>query len=215
LLRAIFGADRADSGQLWIGEERQPRRFEHPRQAVAAGVAMLTEDRKQDGLLLTKPVRLNTSIAFLKRLRHGWGTLNRALETSDANRLAAKLSIKCESVEQPVEELSGGNQQKVVVAKWLLRDAEVLLLDEPTRGVDVAARAQLYEQFDELAARGKALVIVSSDLQELMELCDRILVISAGRLTAEFPRGQWSEEKLMAAAFQGYLHAEECPLDVS
>lgn len=169
---------------------------------------MVTEDRKQDGLLLAKSVRVNTSVAFLKRFRQAWGGLDEKLEMADATRLAAELNIKCASVEQPVEELSGGNQQKVVVAKWLLRDAEILLLDEPTRGIDIGARAQLYQQFDELAARGKALVIVSSDLQELMELCDRILVMSAGRLTAEFDRGRWTEEKIMAAAFEGYLHGD-------
>lgn len=208
LLRAIFGADRADAGDLWIGDQASPRRLVHPRQAVAAGIAMVTEDRKQDGLLLAKSVRVNTSVAFLKRFRQAWGGLDEKLEMADATRLAAELNIKCESVEQPVEELSGGNQQKVVVAKWLLRDAEILLLDEPTRGIDIGARAQLYQQFDELAARGKALVIVSSDLQELMELCDRILVMSAGRLTAEFDRGRWTEEKIMAAAFEGYLHGD-------
>src|SRR5690606_23429720 len=160
-----------------------------------------TEDRKQDGLLLTKPVRINTSVAFLRRFRRSGGRLDQTLEFSDANRLTAELNINCESVEQPVEELSGGNQQKAVGAKWLLRDADILLLDEPTRGIDLGARAQLYRQFDDLAARGKALVIASSDLQELMDLCDRIVVMSAGRLTAEFARGQWSQEKIMAAAF--------------
>ncbi len=208
LLRAIFGADRPDSGELRIGEHARPVRFGHPRQAVAAGLGMVTEDRKQDGLLLTKPVRINTSVAFLRRFRLPWGRLDQASEFSEAHRLAAELHIKCDSVEQPVDELSGGNQQKVVVAKWLLRDANILLLDEPTRGIDVHARVQLYRQFDELAAHGKALVIVSSDLQELMDLCDRIVVMSAGRLTAEFARGDWSQEKIMAAAFEGYLQMD-------
>lgn len=208
LLRAIFGADPVDSGELWLGDHSQPQRFQHPRQAVAAGLAMVTEDRKQDGLLLSKSVRLNTSVAFLNRFRRALGWLDQSLESADANRLAAELQIKCESVEQSVEELSGGNQQKVVVAKWLLRDAEILLLDEPSRGIDIGARAQLYRQFDELAGRGKTLVIVSSELQELMDLCDRILVMSAGRLTAEFARDQWSEEKIMAAAFEGYLQTD-------
>ena len=205
LLRAIFGADRADSGELRIGKGGRPRRFSHPRQAVAAGLAMVTEDRKQDGLLLTKSVRINTSLASPARFRGPLGRLDRLQEISAANRLATELSTKCESVEQPVEQLSGGNQQKVVVAKWLLRDADVLLLDEPTRGIDIGARQQLYRKIDELAARGKALVIVSSDLQELMDVCDRILVLSAGHVTAEFVRGRWSQEEIMAAAFAGYL----------
>jgi ribose transport system ATP-binding protein len=103
-----------------------------------------------------------------------------------------------------VAELSGGNQQKVVVARWLLRDCDVLLFDEPTRGIDVAAKVAVYRVLNELAARGKALVVVSSELPELMALCDRIAVISAGRVAATFARGEWSEEAIVAAAFSEY-----------
>ena len=205
LLRAVFGADRADSGRLLVSNNPRPLRFHHPRQAVAAGLALVTEDRKQDGLLLSKPVRMNMSLADIPHFRRSWGRFDQQRELSEATRLAAQLETRCESVEQPVEELSGGNQQKVIVAKWLLRDADILLLDEPTRGIDIGARTQLYGLFDQLAARGKAMVIVSSDLQELMTLCDRIVVMSAGRITAEFQRGDWSQERITAAAFEGYL----------
>jgi ribose transport system ATP-binding protein len=118
------------------------------------------------------------------------------------------LETRFTSIEQSVETLSGGNQQKVAVAKWLLRDAEVFLFDEPTRGIDVAARRRIYRLFESLAANGKGLVIVSSDLEELLETCDRIAVMSAGHLVETFDRGNWSEDKIMQAAFSGYMERQ-------
>ncbi len=116
--------------------------------------------------------------------------------------------MRSESVEQPVDELSGGNQQKVVFARWLHRDCEVLLLDEPTRGVDIGARADLYAQMEGLAAAGKAILMVSSDLRELMSVCDRIGVMSAGRLVRIFERGEWTQQLLLEAAFSAYRAAD-------
>ena len=116
--------------------------------------------------------------------------------------------MRSDSIEQPVAQLSGGNQQKVVFARWLHRDCAVLLLDEPTRGVDIGARADIYAQMDRLAAAGKALLMVSSDLRELMAMCDRIGVMSAGRLVGVFERGQWTQHQLLEAAFSGYSAAE-------
>jgi ribose transport system ATP-binding protein len=114
------------------------------------------------------------------------------------------MEVQCRSIDQPVAELSGGNQQKVVMGRWLLRVCEVLLLDEPTRGVDAAARESIYSLLRQLAGLGKALVVVSSELNELMSLCDRITVLSAGRTVAAFDPHQWTPEKLTQAAFQGY-----------
>jgi ribose transport system ATP-binding protein len=111
------------------------------------------------------------------------------------------------SIEQPVAQLSGGNQQKVLMGRWLMRDCDVLLLDEPTRGIDVGARQTIYGLLDDLAARGKALVVVSSEPRELMAICDRIAVLSAGRIAATFARGEWTEASIMHAAFSGYLDA--------
>jgi len=116
--------------------------------------------------------------------------------------------VRSDSIEQPVDQLSGGNQQKVVFARWLHRDCSVLLLDEPTRGVDIGARADIYAQIDRLAAAGKALLMVSSDLRELMSVCDRIGVMSAGRLVGIFERGEWTEHLLLEAAFSAYAAAE-------
>ena len=131
--------------------------------------------------------------------RAGW--LRGDQERAEVQRLRDLLRVRSESIEQPVAELSGGNQQKVVFARWLHRDCDVLLLDEPTRVVDVGARADLYTELDRMTDAGKALLMVSSDLRELMAMCDRIGVMSAGRLVAVFERGQWSEQSLLAAAF--------------
>lgn len=119
-----------------------------------------------------------------------------------AHKYGELVKTHYESLDQPVEQLSGGNQQKVVIARWLLRDATVLLFDEPTRGIDVGAKATVYHLLSELADQQKALVVVSSDLEELLAICDRIGVMSAGQMVAVFPRGQWSKEKITAAAFQ-------------
>jgi ribose transport system ATP-binding protein len=115
------------------------------------------------------------------------------------------LSVRCSSTEQTVGELSGGNQQKVVIAKWLYRDSAVLIFDEPTRGIDVGAKFEIYHMLGELAEKGKAVIVISSDLKELMAVCDRIGVMSAGRLVGTFDRCEWSEEKIMSAAFSEYV----------
>jgi len=202
LLRAIFGADRADAGGVAVGGA-PPRRFRSPREAVAAGVAMIPEDRKEHGLLLPRPIRVNATIAHLAAFRRRGGLLDRRAETRAVERAGAAMDLRSSGPEQPVAELSGGNQQKVLIARWLMRDAEVYLFDEPTRGIDVAAKAAVYRLLDDLARRGKACVVVSSEMEELMTLCDRIAVLSAGRLVRTFERGAWSHERLLAAAFEG------------
>ncbi len=206
LVRLIFGADVADSGRIFLQDENRPRRFCHPSQAVAAGLAMVTEDRKDNGLLLPHSIRVNTTLAAMRSRFSIGGLVRRAAERIAAAEMCELLEIRCTSIEQSAETLSGGNQQKVAVAKWLVRDADIFLFDEPTRGIDVAARRQIYRLFDTLAAEGKALVIVSSDLEELLETCDRIAVMSAGRLVETFSRGDWSEERIMQAAFSQHIN---------
>ncbi|MDP3228113.1 MAG: sugar ABC transporter ATP-binding protein [Acidovorax sp.] len=177
-----------------------PRGFASPLQAIAAGVGLVTEDRKSQGLLLAQPIRINATLSDLSAVsRSGW--LKIALENRLVQGFVRTLGIRCRSAEQPVGQLSGGNQQKVVFARWLHREGRVLLLDEPTRGVDVGARAELYGELDRMASEGRALLMVSSDLRELMAMADRIGVMSAGRLVAVFERGEWSEQSLLAAAF--------------
>jgi len=208
LLRLIDGADRKDAGEVLLGESQAPARISSPMQAVRQGIGFVTEDRKSQGLLLPQSIRVNATLANLAAVsRAGW--LRRDDERAEVQRLRELLRVRSESIEQPVAELSGGNQQKVVFARWLHRDCDVLLLDEPTRGVDIGARADIYAQMDKLAAAGKALLMVSSDLRELMSQCDRIGVMSAGRLVRIFERGQWTEQLLLEAAFSAYTAAEK------
>jgi ribose transport system ATP-binding protein len=205
MLRAVFGADPPEAGRLSRGSDSRPLHIRSPRDAVRAGIGMVPEDRKEHGLLLPQPVRVNITLARLYAVagRHGW--IDRSRERRTAEHLGSRLDVRSQSVEQPVAQLSGGNQQKVVIARWLLRDCDVLLFDEPTRGIDVAAKHIVYQTLAEMAEQGKALVVVSSELRELMTICDRILVMSAGRIAATFRRDEWNEEAIMAAAFSGYV----------
>lgn len=200
LLRLIFGADRADAGRIEVGSPLKPVRIHSPGDAVRHGISLLTEDRKDEGLMLGLPIATNIALGNMPAVtRRGW--LQPARERALAQRHIGALRIRCGGPAQPVGELSGGNQQKVAIARWLERDTPVLLFDEPTRGVDVGAKFDIYALLDALAARGKALVVVSSDLRELMQLCDRIGVMRAGRLTHVFQRDGWSQDALLAAAF--------------
>jgi ribose transport system ATP-binding protein len=203
-MRAVFGADRADAGQVYLHGTSEPAGIRTPRDAVRNGIALLTEDRKEQGLLLPLAVRENISLTRLSNVsRFGW--LDLSQERAVAGRYISALSVRCSSTEQKVGELSGGNQQKVVIAKWMYRDCDILIFDEPTRGIDVGAKFEIYHMLVELAAQGKAIIFVSSDLKELMAVCDRMMVMSAGRVAATLDREQWSEEKIMSAAFSGYV----------
>ncbi len=204
LLEAIYGVRHVDSGTVSLGGDSVPQVFRSPADAVKAGLAMAPEDRKQDGLLLSKSVLINTTLATLDQ-HSGRGFMKRDAEVRTAEEKGHRMKLKYDSVDQAVVELSGGNQQKVVLARWLARDANVLLLDEPTRGIDVPAKELIYELLHELAEQGKGVLVVSSDLPELMSLCDRILVMSAGRIAGEFHPDTWTQEAITQAAFSGYL----------
>ena len=204
-LRAIFGAYRLDDGEVWIGNRRA--NFRNPKDAVKAGLGLVTEDRKQDGLLLSQSVRVNTTLSSVGRHANGSGWLNAEAETETTTKFCKRLQVRCDSTEQSVSELSGGNQQKIVMARWLACDCDVLLFDEPTRGIDVAAKDAIYQLLQELADAGKAVVLVSSELVELMLLSDRILVLSLGRVTGEFTPGAWTQEKITQASFEGHLES--------
>ena len=168
--------------------------------AIRAGIGLVTEDRKSQGLLLSQSIRVNTTLAGINRVsRAGWMQTNE--DTQAAQHWISRLRIRSRSSEQAVSTLSGGNQQKVVFARWLHEPCDVLLLDEPTRGVDVGARADLYNEMDHMVAENKAVLMVSSDLRELTAMCDRIGVMHDGRLVAVFERGEWTEQQLLAAAF--------------
>ena len=204
-LRALFGAAPKDGGEVFVGDSAAPVRIHAPADAIRAGIGMVPEDRKQDGLLLGQSIRVNTTLATLPRHTRAGGWIDRHAEAKTTDNLRQRLAVKCSSGEQAVSELSGGNQQKVVIGRWLARDSDVLLFDEPTRGIDVAAKDMVYQLLRELAADGKAVVFVSSELTELMAVCDRLLVMSAGRIAAQFLPGEWTQEKITQAAFSGYL----------
>jgi ribose transport system ATP-binding protein len=201
-VRALFGADTRAGGRI-LRDGREVT-IRSPRDAVGAGICLLTEDRKAQGLILDMACYVNITLTDLGRVSRAT-LLQPAAERAAAQRLVDDLSIKTPSVDQLVGNLSGGNQQKVVIAKWLFRQAEVLVFDEPTRGIDVGARFEIYELLWRLARAGKAILIVSSDLPELMGICHRILVFSNSRITADLPRADFSEERILASAFQEYL----------
>ena len=168
---------------------------------------MLTEDRKQNGLLLSQSIAWNISLASLWKRFATLGLIKRRTEAETAEAMRQKMDVRSESIDQLVFTLSGGNQQKVAVAKWLVRDADIFLLDEPTRGIDVAARRRIHRLIRSLSDQGKAVIIVSSDLEELLETCDTIAVLSRGELVASFDRPDWSESQIMQAAFSRYVQS--------
>ncbi|TDJ74688.1 sugar ABC transporter ATP-binding protein [Pseudomonas putida] len=203
LLRLIYGADRADRGSIAVGQPLREVVIDSPKAAVKAGIALITEDRKGEGLLLSQSIGANLSLGNLGAVSRA-GVLDAGAEQALAERQIEALRIRSAGPQQVVGELSGGNQQKVVIGRWLARDCQVLLFDEPTRGIDVGAKFDIYGLLAELARQGKALVVVSSDLRELMLICDRIAVLSAGHLIDTFAREHWSQDQLLAAAFAGY-----------
>ena len=203
LLRLIYGADRAERGSIWLGDPLRPVKIGSPVDAVRHGLALITEDRKGEGLLLTQSVAANLSLGNMGAVA-SHGLLDSKRENALARRQIEAMRIRTAGPGQVVNELSGGNQQKIVIGRWLERDCDVLLFDEPTRGIDVGAKFDIYTLLGALTRSGRAIVVVSSDLRELMLICDRIAVMSAGRLVDTFERANWSQDVLLAAAFAGY-----------
>ncbi len=200
LLRAIFGADQPDAGTIEV--DGQPARFRSPAQALRRGLGLLPEDRKTQGLLLDRALRENVSLASLRRFTR-FGFLRPAAEERVVRELIDDLHIAARGPGQPVMTLSGGNQQKVVLARWLARRCGILLFDEPTRGVDVGAKEEIYRLIHALAAEGAAVLIVSSELKELFAICPRILVMREGRLVGEFAGLDLREDDVVDAMLMG------------
>ena len=182
--------------------EGRPVWFEHPREAIDAGLGLVPEDRKALGLFPQMTVRENITIAILDRIAR-LGFIDRRLEERTALDTARRCGIKATGTDDPILTLSGGNQQKALLARWLTAKPEVLLLDDPTRGIDVGAKADLYALLDVLRSDGLAIILTSSELPELLKMCDRILVLSEGRAVAEFPRAEATETRIMDAATGG------------
>ncbi|MCX8035542.1 MAG: sugar ABC transporter ATP-binding protein [Candidatus Sumerlaeia bacterium] len=198
LARLLIGAERKTAGQILL--DGRPAAIRHPADAVACGMAYASEDRKTEGLVLGMTVRENATMSIHERISTRAGFIRRTAENAIADAQIAKLQIKVSDREQITRNLSGGNQQKVVLAKCLAIRPRVLILDEPTRGIDVGAKAEVHKIIADLADEGVAVLVISSELPELLHLCDRILVMHEGRLTADLPRDQADEESIMKAA---------------
>lgn len=196
--RLIFGADKPDSGAIKL--KGKPVHFRSPRDAVAAGVGLVPEDRKHQGVILDKPIRVNATMARMSSITTALGFLRRGLERRTVSELGQSLRLKAASVDAPVSSLSGGNQQKVVLAKWFHADGDLIILDEPTRGVDVGAKTEIYTLVNRLAEAGKAVLVISSEHQELFGLCDRVLVMREGEIRGELRPDGYSEENLLSLA---------------
>jgi rhamnose transport system ATP-binding protein len=194
---AIFGVAPAASGVIRIKGKKAA--IKNPQDAMRQGIAMVSEDRAISGLLLPFSIEHNVTFAILKKLARRI-FLNFRKEDELVEDFRSKLNIKMRTSAQEVRELSGGNQQKVVLAKWLLTEPDILILDEPTRGIDIGAKAEVYKLITELARQGKAILMISSELPEILQLSDRVYVMCEGRMTAEFSRSETDSAKIMTAA---------------
>ncbi len=195
--RAIYGADPIDSGEIYINGEKV--KIKSPEDAVKKGICYLSEDRKRYGLMLDKSVAENSVLASLDDyIKFGW--INDSLIESDAARENEKLKTKTPSMKQLLKNLSGGNQQKVIIARWLLKDCDIFIFDEPTRGIDIGAKSEMYTLMEELASQGKAVIMISSELAEIQRLSDRVVVMCEGRITGEIDISDATQEKIMACA---------------
>lgn len=199
LCRAIFGIEPVPTGEIRVAGK--PIKIRSPREAVAAGIAFVTEDRQKSGLALRLPIACNTVLANMRAVSW-YGIVSDAAESRAAEASIARLRIKVSSGKQPAGQLSGGNQQKVVIAKWLFRGARIFLFDEPTRGIDVGAKAEVFEVMDSLARSGAAILMVSSEMPELLQVADRILVMRQGAISGVLPRGTTQEEIMKLATLE-------------
>jgi ribose transport system ATP-binding protein len=197
--RAIFGADHIDSGEIYIKGKKV--NIKSPADAVHNGIGYLSEDRKQFGLMLGMDVKANVAIASMKSFLKPLGWLNASKIIRQAKDMVELLKIKTPSVNQSVGNLSGGNQQKVVIGKWLTKDADILIFDEPTRGIDIGAKDEIYHLLNDLVAQGKSIIMISSELPEILRLSHRIVVMCEGRITGEIENDEnASQESIMALA---------------
>jgi ribose transport system ATP-binding protein len=196
--RAIFGADPIDSGELYLRGKKL--NIKSPKDAVKQKVGLVPENRKDQGVILSMSIKHNSTMASLKKIRKFFDVIHRKKEELIVERLRDKLKIKTDTIENPVANLSGGNQQKVVLAKWISADCDLIIFDEPTRGVDVGAKVEIYNLINDLAKKGHALLVISSELMEIIGVCDRTLVMHNGQITGELGKNELSEESIMKLA---------------
>jgi ribose transport system ATP-binding protein len=200
VVRAIFAADAPESGEVLVKGE--PVTINTPTDAVRHGIAYLSEDRKRYGLALGMNVETNIALASLGRFANRFGWVRPSATRAQALSLVQALAIKTPGIKQRVKNLSGGNQQKVVIAKWLTADTDILIFDEPTRGIDVGAKSEIYKLLNDLARQGKAIIMISSELPEILRMSHRILVMCEGRITGELASAEATQERIMTLATQ-------------
>jgi rhamnose transport system ATP-binding protein len=193
----MFGVDRADAGEMWLDGE--PVAIDSPARALRLGIGYVPEDRHRQGLVLDFSIVANLTLPILRRLSR-LGQIDRRRERALAGDYARRLQVKAPGLTALTSGLSGGNQQKVVLAKWLATDPRVLILDEPTRGIDVGTKAEVHRIISHLATQGMAILLISSELPEVLAMADRVLVMHEGRISGEFPRDEATEERVMSAA---------------
>ena len=197
LARALFGADQIDSGNIYINQK--PKRVKSPCHAINLGIGFLTEDRKSQGLILNLSVRENICLPNVERFSNR-GIMNVRKENQEAERYVKELRIKTPGLKQKVMALSGGNQQKVVLSKWLCSHADIFIFDEPTRGIDVGSKVEIYNLMNRLTAEGVAILMISSELPEILGMSDRILVMHQGRISGQFSSKEATQEKILHCA---------------
>ena len=209
-VRAVFGAEPYDNGNVYM--ERKKVQIRTPTDAIDLGIALVPEDRKQQGLFITQSVRWNITLPSLKRLCVWRYFINPGAEDELIARFRKNLRIRMANNEVPVRNLSGGNQQKVILARCMALEPKVLIVDEPTRGIDIGAKAEVHKLLRNLASEGTAVVVISSELPEILSLCDRIVTVKEGRITSDMPASEATEEKLMKFMALGkgetHVHAE-------
>ena len=197
--RALFGADKKDSGEIYINGKKVE--INSPEDAVKCGIGYLSEDRKRYGCVVAKTVAENTTMASMENFMSGL-FINKKKEEESAWEYVKALKTKTPTVDTEVVNLSGGNQQKVVIAKWLVRDCEILIFDEPTRGIDVGAKSEIYTLMNELVAQGKSIIMISSEMTEVLRMSDRVIVMCEGRKTGEIDISEATQENIMHLATQ-------------
>ncbi len=199
VMRAVFGIDHFDSGEILV--DGVPAKIQSPKDAIRFGLAMVTEDRRLSGIIAGLTVKANISLAYLSSICNKFTFIGKKREDEDSKRCQKKLSIRAASLNQTIGSLSGGNQQKAIIARWLLTNPKVLILDEPTRGIDVGSKSEIHRLISELAAEGMAVVMISSEMPEILGMSDRIIVMREGRIMGEFNRNDADQETLIKRAF--------------
>lgn len=205
LSKIVYGALPMTEGEVIINGEKQD--CSSPRKALKAGIGFVSDDRKQEGVVLIRNIRENISMSSLDKISNGL-YLNKAKETENINTQVSRLNIKISSPAQLAGKLSGGNQQKVVFAKVLEADPSILILDEPTRGVDVGAKAEIYQIMDELTKQGKSIILISTDLPEVIGMSDRVVIMREGYTVLEIDKSEMNQEKILAYASGGVSENE-------